>query len=289
MKDLRSVLAKAQQNKVAVGHFNVSDFSVLRAVVEASRELIVPVIIGLSEGERKFLGVRQVAALIRSLREESELPIFLNADHTHSIASAMEAAKAGFDSIVFDLSSLPMEENIRQTKSAVETLKAINPAILIEGEIGDIGTGSQIHDVAPDLVGGLTTPEQAKEFVSATGVDVLAPAVGNMHGMLLSMIQGNVRKRLNSARIAEIKQATGSYLTLHGASGTADTDLREAISAGINVVHINTELRVTWRQSLEKSLADNPKEVVPYKLLPPVIAAVKSVVTGRLKLFNNLQ
>lgn len=289
MKDLRSVLAKAQQNKVAVGHFNVSDFSVLRAVVEASRELNVPVIIGLSEGERKFLGVRQVAALVRSLREESELPIFLNADHTHSIASAIEAAKAGFDSIVFDLSSLPMEENIRQTKSAVETLKAINPAILIEGEIGDIGTGSQIHDVAPDLVGGLTTPEQAKEFVSATGVDVLAPAVGNMHGMLPSMIQGNARKRLNSASIAEIKQATGSYLTLHGASGTADTDLREAISAGINVVHINTELRVTWRQGLEKSLADNPKEVVPYKLLPPVIAAVKSVVTGRLKLFNNLQ
>ena len=289
MKDLRSVLAKAQQNKVAVGHFNVSDFSVLRAVVEASRELNVPVIIGLSEGERKFLGVRQVAALVRSLREESELPIFLNADHTHSIASAMEAAKAGFDSIVFDLSSLPMEENIRQTNSAVETLKAINPAILIEGEIGDIGTGSQIHDVAPDLVGGLTTPEQAKEFVSATSVDILAPAVGNMHGMLLSMIQGNVRKRLNSTRIAEIKQATGSYLTLHGASGTADTDLREAISAGINVVHINTELRVTWRQGLEKSLADNPKEVVPYKLLPPVIAAVKSVVTGRLKLFNNLQ
>lgn len=289
MKDLRSVLAKAQQNKVAVGHFNVSDFSVLRAVVEAGRELNVPVIIGLSEGERKFLGVRHVAALVRSLREESELPIFLNADHTHSIASAIEAAKAGFDSIVFDLSSLPMEENIRQTKSAVEILKAINPAILIEGEIGDIGTGSQIHDVAPDLIGGLTTPEQAKEFVSATDVDVLAPAVGNMHGMLPSMIQGNVRKRLNSTRIAEIKQATGSYLTLHGASGTADTDLREAISAGINVVHINTELRVTWRQSLEKSLADNPKEVVPYKLLPPVIAAVKSVVTGRLKLFNNLQ
>jgi len=289
MEDLSSVLAKAQQNKVAIGHFNVSDFSILRAVVEASREVNVPVIIGLSEGERQFLGVRHVVALVRSLREESELPIFLNADHTHSIASAIEAAKAGFDSIVFDLSSLPIDENIRQTKSAVETLKAINPAILIEGEIGDIGTGSQIHDVAPDLVGGLTTPEQAKEFVSATGVDILAPAVGNMHGMLPSMIHGDVRKRLNLARIAEIKQATGTYLTLHGASGTADTDLREAASAGINVVHINTELRVTWRQSLEKTLADHPKEVVPYKLLPPVIASVKSVVTGRLKLFNNLQ
>ena len=289
MKNLRSVLEEAQRNKVAVGHFNISDFSILRAVVEASREVNVPVIIGLSEGERQFLGVRHVVALVRSLREGSEIPIFLNADHTHSIASAIEAAKAGFDSIVFDLSLLPIEENIRQTKSAVETLKAINPAILIEGEIGDIGTGSQIHDVAPDLVGGLTTPEQAKEFVSATGVDILAPAVGNMHGMLPSMIHGNVRKRLSLDRIAEIKQATGTYLTLHGASGTEDTDLREAVSSGINVVHINTELRVSWRQSLEKTLTDNPKEVVPYKLLPPVIVAVKSVVTDRLKLFNDIQ
>jgi fructose-bisphosphate aldolase class II len=289
MKSLRIVLDEAQRNKVAVGHFNVSDFSILRAVVEAGREVNVPVIIGLSEGERQFLGVRHVVALVRSLREESGLPIFLNADHTHSIASAIEAAKAGFDSIVFDLSSLPREDNIRQTKAAVETLKTINPAILIEGEIGDIGTGSQIHEVAPDLVGGLTTPEEAKEFVSASGVDILAPAVGNMHGMLPSMIHGNTRKRLNLARIAEIKQATGSYLTLHGASGTADTDLLESVSAGITVIHINTELRVAWRQSLEKALADNPKEVVPYKLLPPVIAAVKSVAIERLKLFNNLQ
>jgi fructose/tagatose bisphosphate aldolase len=88
---------------------------------------------------------------VRSLREEFDFPIFLNADHTHSLASATEAAKAGFDSIVFDLSALPFEENICQTKNAIAILKGINPAILIEGEIGDIGTGSEIHDAAPDL------------------------------------------------------------------------------------------------------------------------------------------
>lgn len=288
MLTLRSVLERAQKDKVAVGHFNVADFLMLKAVSAAAQELKVPVIIGLSEGERKFFGIHNATALVRSLREEFNLPLFLNADHTHSLEGAIDAAKAGFDSIVFDLSALPFEENIRQTKAAVKTLKAINPEILIEGEIGDIGTGSEIHDEAPDLSKGLTTPEQAKQYVEATGVDILAPAVGNMHGMLQSMIQGSSRKRLDLARIAQIKDATGALITLHGASGTDDSDLRQAIAAGINIIHINTELRVAWRKSLDSSLAQHPGEVVPYKILPPVIEAVKSVATSRLKLFNNL-
>jgi fructose-bisphosphate aldolase class II len=250
--------------------------------------LKVPVIIGVSEGERRFLGVRQIGVLVRSLRQEFNFPIFLNADHTHSLESAIEAAKAGFDAIVFDLSALPLAENARQTKAAIETLKAINPVILIEGEIGDIGTGSQIHDVAPDLSKGLTTPEEAKTYVEETGVDILAPAVGNMHGMLQSMVQGKTRKRLDITRIAQIKSATGALITLHGASGTDDEDLRKAIAAGINIVHLNTELRVAWRHGLEQGLAKAPQEVVPYKVLPAAIEAVKQVATSRLKLFNKL-
>jgi len=109
------------------------------------------VLVGASEGEREFIGVRQLVALVQSLRDEWGCPIFLNADHTHSLAKAVEAAKAGFDAIVFDLSALPFEQNVRQTKEAVETLKTINPAILVEGEIGDIGTGSVIREEAPDL------------------------------------------------------------------------------------------------------------------------------------------
>src|ERR1700733_7049528 len=107
----------------------------------------------------------------------------------------------------FDLSALPFEQNVRQTKEAVVALKAINPEILVEGEIGDIGTGSEIHETAPDLSKGLTSPQQAKEFVEATGIDILAPAVGNMHGMLKSMVQGQARKRLDIERIAKIKSA----------------------------------------------------------------------------------
>jgi ketose-bisphosphate aldolase len=288
MPSLRNVLEQAQKRAVAVGHFNVADFIMLKAAFAAAQELKVPLILGASEGERKFLGTRALAALVRELRQEFDFPVFLNADHTHSLQGALEAARAGFDSIVFDLSALPIQENIRQTKEAIAQLKAINPEIIVEGEIGDIGTGSEIHDVAPDLSKGLTSPEEARDFVKATGVDVLAPAVGNMHGMLQSMVQGRAKKHLDLSRIAQIKSSTGSLMTLHGASGTADEDLRKAIAAGINIVHINTEMRVAWRHGLEAGLAKDPQEMVPYKILPSAFAAIKEVAASRLKLFNNL-
>jgi fructose-bisphosphate aldolase, class II len=286
MQMLRDVLKQAEENRVAIGHFNVTDLVLLKAVFAAAQELKVPVIIGVSEGEREFIGVRQIAGLVRSLRQEFDFPIFLNADHTHSLGKAVDAAKAGFDSIVFDLSALPFDENARQTKEAVETLKKINPAILIEGEIGDIGTGSEIHEKAVDLSKGLTSASEAKRFVEATGVDILAPAVGNMHGMLKSMVKGETRKHLDIDRIAQIKGVTLIPLTLHGGSGTDDEDLRKAIAAGINIVHVNTELRVAWRRGLEEGLGSHPTEVVPYKILPFAVQSVKQVALFRLKLFN---
>src|SRR5262247_3356740 len=112
MQTLRYVLEQAQRNGVAIGHFNIADSVQLNAVFAAARELNLPVIIGVSEGEREFIGVRQIAALVRSLREEFDFPIFLNADHTHSLPKAVTAAKAGFDAIVFDLSALPFAENV---------------------------------------------------------------------------------------------------------------------------------------------------------------------------------
>ena len=182
MNGLRDALEQSQKDGVAIGHFNVGDWVLLKAVSAVGQELKVPVVVGASEGEREFIGVREIAALVRRLREECNCPIFLNADHTHSLAKAVEAVRAGFDAIVFDLSALPFEQNVRQTKEAVETLKTINSDVLIEGEIGDIGTGSEIHEKAPDLSKGLTSPAEAKQFVESTGVDILAPAVGNMHG-----------------------------------------------------------------------------------------------------------
>src|SRR5579862_8340416 len=135
MKPLRQILSEADQQKVAVGHFNISDLVALKAVNLAARELNVPVLVGVSEGERDFIGVHQIAALVRSIREESSFPIYLNADHTHSIEKAREAAQAGFDSVVFDCSALPFEENVAKTRQAVAEMKSIQPGIVVEGEL----------------------------------------------------------------------------------------------------------------------------------------------------------
>jgi fructose-bisphosphate aldolase, class II len=282
---LRDVLTQLEKEGAALGHFNVADQTLFKAVVAGATETKLPVLIGASEGEREFFGARQLAALVKSQREESDVSIFLNADHTHSLAKALEAAKAGFDSVVIDFSALPFEENVTRTKEAVLAIKAVNPAILAEGEIGNIGTGSEIHETAQgDRT--LSTPEEARQFVEATGIDVLAPAVGNMHGMLKSMVQGKTKKHLDIERIAQIKEAAGIFLTLHGGSGTDDEHFRRAIVAGINIIHINTELRVAWKRSLAESLARDPNEVVPYRILRPVVDSVKQVVSSRLRLFH---
>lgn len=286
MDALRNVLIRSQQQGVALGHFNAADLVLLKAVLAAAVEVGVPVIVGASEGERNFMGTYELAALVKTMREEHGVLVFLNADHTHSLAKAAEAARAGFDSVVIDFSALPFDKNVSSTKETVEAIKAINPAIIAEGEIGNIGTGSEIHETVNNEFRNLSTPEEARQFVDATGIDVLAPAVGNMHGMLESMVEGKSKKHLNIERIAEIKKAAGVFLTLHGGSGTEDEDFVRAVAAGINIIHINTELRVAWRQSLESSLTRQPREVVPYKILPPVLDSVKQVVSSRLKLFN---
>src|SRR5712671_5388527 len=166
MKKLREVLQQAERDRVAIGHFNFSDLVAFNAIVAAARELKVPVMAGVSEGEREFTGVAQAAALVKAVRDEYDYPIFLNADHTHSLAKAEEAARNGYDEVIFDGSSLTFEENVAQTKRAVEALKSINPEILVEGEIGWIGASSTVMDKIPEGVGVLTTPEEVSHTTS---------------------------------------------------------------------------------------------------------------------------
>ena len=132
----------------------------------------------------------------------------------------------------------------------------------------------------------LTKTDDAQCFVEATKIDVLAPAVGNMHGLLKSMITGEVRKRLDIDRIREVATATAIPLTLHGGSGTDDGDFQRAISAGIAIVHISTELRLAWRRGLEAALGENSDEVAPYKIYGKSLLAMAAVAEERLRLFN---
>jgi len=285
---LRDCIRNAVEKNVAIGHFNISNLEALRAIFNSAKVLNLPVIVGLSEGERDFVGVKQAAALVKSFREENNYPIFLNADHTYSFDRVKEAIDAGFDMVIFDGVKLSFEENIAVTKKCVDYARTISPEIVAEAELGNIGQSSKLLSGIPEGVSvaeeNLTTPEQAKEFVTKTGIDMLAPAVGNIHGM----IGVGADPRLNISHITKIKEAVGIPLVLHGASGNSPEDIKAAIAAGINVIHINTELRVAFRDALKLSLQENPDEVAPYKIMKSTIQEMGKVVTEKLKLFNNI-
>ncbi|PCI30353.1 tagatose-bisphosphate aldolase [Candidatus Wolfebacteria bacterium] len=288
VKKLREYIADAQERGVAIGHFNISNIEALWGIFRAAQKLDVPVIIGTSEGERDFIGLKQAVALVKSIREEYDYPIFLNADHTYSFEGVKEAIDAGYDAVIFDGLKVTTEENIEITKKCVDYARSVNPDILVEAELGNIGKSSKILDEIPEGAETtdevLTKPDIAKEFVAATGVDLLAPAVGNLHGML----KEGRNPAINVDRVGEIKNATGVPLVLHGGSGISDDDFTKAIKAGVSVIHINTEIRVAYRDALKQSIQENPDEVAPYRILKSSVHAVQAKVEERLKLFNHL-
>lgn len=290
MKTLREYIKEADEEGVAIGHFNISNLEALHGIYKAARKLNLPVIIGLSEGEEPFVGREEGVALVRAIRERDNYPIFLNADHHFGFEAVKASIDAGFDAVIFDGAKLSFEENVRVTKQCVDYAKKVNKEkgtdILVEGELGFIGESSKILDKLPDGVSEvtMTTPEDAKLFVESTGIDLFAPSIGNVHGMVRS---GN--PRLHPERVKAIRAATGISLVLHGGSGSMNEDFISCIKEGIDIVHINTEVRVAFTDTLRKSLAEHPDEITPYKYLPATVDAVEKVVEARLKLFNGMQ
>lgn len=295
IKTLREYIKEANDKSVAIGHFNISNIEALHGIYNAAKKLSIkakeqiPVIIGVSEGEEEFIGRDEVAVLVKEIRERDSYPIFLNADHHYTFESVKGALESGYDSAIIDAVKLPLEENIALTKKCVDFAKELmnkeGRDILIEAELGFIGQSSKLLDTIPEGVSEatMTKPEDAKYFVDKTGINLLAPSVGNIHGMVKG---GN--PRLDIERIREIKEACGIPLVLHGGSGIADIDFTNAIKAGISIIHINTEIRVAYKEALERFLKENPNEVAPYKFLETGVKAIEEVVYNRLKLFNNL-
>lgn len=286
MKTLRQYIDEARASGTAIGHFNISNLEALWGIVSASKALQLPVIIGLSEGEEDAVGIDQAVALVRSFREVHGLPVFLNADHHYSFERVKKAIDAGVDMVIVDGAALSMEDNITLTKECVLYARQSGRDVLVEGELGYIGQSSKMLDAVPDGVSleSLTTPEDAEEFVLATGVDLLAPAVGNIHGML----HGGVNPRLDIDRIAQIQEASGVPLVLHGGSGN-EADFAQAIDAGITIVHINTEIRKAYTDALRAHLSQHPDDIAPYKYTQGAREAVESVVYERLKTFARME
>lgn len=286
MKSLREYIHDAQVEKKAVGHFNFSNLEGLWAIAHAAKAVGVPVIVGVSEGEQEAVGLDQAVALVKTVRDDLGIPLFLNADHHYSVESVKAAIDAGFDSVIFDGAKLSLEENIAQAKQCVEYARASGRDVLVEVELGYIGQSSKVLDGVPEGVSleMLTTPEDAKRLIEETGADMLAPAVGNIHGMF----KGGVDPRLDIARIREIAEAVGVPLVLHGGSGN-DADFDAAIEAGMSVVHVNTELRKAYTEGLKTYLEAHPDDVAPYKYGDAAKDAMQKVAEEKLRAFSRIQ
>lgn len=286
MEQLRAVIGEYQQGHRALGHFNISDSNQLHAIALAVQQTGLLAIIGLSEGEREHFSLRQARGIIDSYIKEGT-PLYLNADHTYSFAKAKDAIDAGVDSIVVDGAKLPMAENIGMVDQVVQYARRSGRDVVVEGELGYIGTSSKELDSLPAGVtlDNLTTVEDAQAFMRATKADCLAPAVGNVHGMLKNAKE----PRLHPDRVKEIAEAVGVPLVLHGASGNTAEDIRACIAAGMAIVHINTEFRVAYRDGLRDTLAAMPEEVAPYKFLAPVEKKLEAFIAEKLRLFAGAQ
>lgn len=282
---LKEEILQAKAEGWAIGHFNISDSTQFNAIMRAAERADVPVVVGVSEGEGEFLGLHNAVALVQSARKAGRR-VYVNADHSYSASRAKSAIDAGFDSVIIDGAKLSFEENVAMAKEVVAYRNASGKGTLVEGELGYIGTSSKVLDALPEGAAiteeTMTSLDELKRFIEETGVDLMAPAVGNVHGIIT---RGN--PRLSISRIQELATGTSAPLVLHGGSGTVDEDFKEAIKAGIAMVHINTEIRIAYRKGIEEALLADPKEVAPYRFLAGGERAVEEAVYQRLMLFRH--
>ncbi len=261
---LKDCLRKVQRQKFAIGQFNFSTVEQLRGILDAAERMKTPVILGTSEGESKFLGLKEISALVEISKMKYKVPVFLNLDHSKDLDYIKKAIDFGYSAVHFDGSGLSLEKNVKYAKKVVEY--AHKRGVLVEGEIDSIKEKS------------LTSPDKAERFVEQTKVDSLAIAIGSAHGMFK-------KAKLDFERLKQIRKKTNAFLVLHGGSGVSDMQIKKAIKLGINKININTELRLAWKRTLAKSL--KAQEIKPYKILPKVQKAVQEKVEEKVKVFKN--
>ena len=283
MKSYYEYIADARQKGYAIAHINMCTIEVLWAIIETAKKHDAPVIIGLSEGERDFFGEQAACTLVKEHRRQTGYPVFINADHTFSFERIKRIIDLGYDSMIVDGAKLPLNDNINLTKEAVADATQSNTDILIEAEIGYIGTSSSLLDSLPDNAAltkeAMPTVDTVADFVKQTQVDLIAPAVGNIHGML----KHSQNPHLNIELITAINQAVSAPMVLHGGSGIPQEDIYQAIKNGMAIVHINTQIRAAWQKALLESLSKKPDQIAPYKVLTPVQSAVADQVSLLIK------
>lgn len=275
---------KAQQEKFAIGAFNVDDFDIFKAVAEAGEEMKSPVMVEFSKGEIEYLGIENCVDIANNLEDEHKIPIILNLDHSEDLNKIKQAVDAGFHYVHFDGGKIPYQTYLPAVREAAKY--AHDHGRVIEGEIDHITGGSALQDIELKLElskGEFTNPAKAKQFVDDSGVDTFAAFIGNSHGLYASL------KRLDLRRLQDIKDMVGDkFLSLHGSSGTDENDLKAAIQIGIVKINLNTEIRKAHRDGLEQGLKEDPKQVNVSKYNKHAIEAVKNLVKEKIQLFGSV-
>lgn len=285
-EDARIVMNRARKEHFALGAFNLDNQETLKAVAKAAANKQSPVLVEVSHGEVEALGIDNIRDMVDNYKREYGIEMYANLDHSPSVDAAMDGIEAGFEFIHIDVSQAnhdaTEEEIIRATQEVVNYARLTGA--LVESEPHYFGGSSNVHTEAFDydeIKKTFSTPEGSKRFVEATGIDTFAAAIGNLHGSY------PVPKMLDLELLQQVRDAIDCNISLHGGSGTPGHYFVDAVKIGVTKVNINSDMRVAYRNTLEKVLKENPTEFAVIKLMDEVIDAVQVVVESKIDMFNS--
>lgn len=274
--NMNELLIPAREGKYGVGFFNAVNVEMARAVIEAAEELNAPVMVGTAQVLLLAMPLERVAEYLIPMAQKASVPVCVHFDHGLTFEKCMEALKLGFSSVMYDCSTEDYETNTAKVAEMVKICHAMG--VTVEGELGHVGDNEGAGKLL-DPSDFYTDPEVAADFVTRTGIDSLAVAVGNAHG------DYKFPPKLDFERIRVIAEKTGLPLVLHGGSGLADADFRRAVGEGICKVNIFTDLDKAGKAGIEQGLASGAKSMMG--LIPYAIDAMKAVVREKIRLFGS--
>lgn len=281
----REAMRRAREQKFALGAFNLDNQETLIAVARAAKAKNAPVMVEVSKGEVDAMGVDNIRDMVDNYKEQYGIEMYINLDHSPTIADAIEGIEAGYEFIHIDISQArkeaTVEEIITETKQIVDYARLTGA--IVESEPHYFGGSSNVHKEIIDyneIKSTFSTPEGTRYFVEETGIDTYAVAVGNLHGKY------PVPKKLDIDLLKEIRDSVTCNLSLHGGSGTPEHYYKKAVENGISKININSDMRYAFRKTLEKVLTENKDEYAVVKLMDQVIDAVQAVVEEKIELFN---
>lgn len=282
----RHLMQRSRAQHFAVGAFNIDNQETLIAVARAAQKLNAPVLVEVSDGEVKAMGLENIRDLVDNYKLQYGVEMYINLDHSPTVEDCKRAIDVGFEFIHIDISQAnhdaTTEEIIEKTKEVVQYAKFTGA--LVESEPHYFGGSSNVHTETIDyeaIKKTFSTPEGTKSFVDATGIDTYAAAVGNLHGKY------PVPKELDLELLQQIRDAVSCQISLHGGSGTPLHYFEEAAKIGVSKININSDMRYAFRKELEKVLAENPDEYAIVKLMPQVYSAVQAVVEEKIGAFGS--